>query len=187
MVGADGTEYPADVIVYGTGFHVTDAFSRADITGANGRSIARLWQQGPEAYLGLTVAGFPNFFLLLGPNSGLGHNSMIFMIESQVRYVIRCLDLIDRRGPVAVGDRAQARFNKRLQRRLAGTVWTAGGCTSWYLDSSGVNRALWPGSTVGYWWRTRQPAAGDFETIRPPAAGEDGEEKGEVVAPVTAR
>jgi cation diffusion facilitator CzcD-associated flavoprotein CzcO len=187
VVGADGTEYPADVIVYGTGFHVTDAFSRADITGANGRSLARLWQEGPEAYLGLTVAGFPNFFLLLGPNSGLGHNSMIFMIESQVRYVIRCLDLIDRRGPVAVGDRAQARFNKRLQRRLAGTVWTAGGCTSWYLDSSGVNRALWPGSTVGYWWRTRRPAAGDFETVRPRAAGGDGEEKGEVVAPVTAR
>ena len=186
VIGADGTEHPADVIIYGTGFHVTDAFSRADITGADGRSLAEQWQQGPEAYLGLTVAGFPNFFLLLGPNSGLGHNSMIFMIESQVRYVIRCLDLIDRRGPVTVGDGAQQRFNERLQRRLEGTVWTAGGCTSWYLDSSGVNRALWPGSTVGYWLRTRRLAASDFETVRPAgAAAGCGQHAG--ASPVTAR
>jgi cation diffusion facilitator CzcD-associated flavoprotein CzcO len=191
VVGADGTEYPADVIIYGTGFHVTDAFEHADITGAHGRSLAAEWRHGPEAYLGLTVAGFPNFFLLLGPNSGLGHNSMIFMIESQVRYVIRCLDLIDERGPVAVADDAQQRFNASLQRRLAGSVWTAGGCTSWYLDSAGVNRALWPGSTVGYWWRTKRLARRDFETVQPPgsrtAGAPEGKEAGEAAAPVTAR
>jgi cation diffusion facilitator CzcD-associated flavoprotein CzcO len=191
VVDQDGAEHPADVIIYGTGFHVTDAFEHADITGAHGRSLPAYWRHGPEAYLGLTVAGFPNFFLLLGPNSGLGHNSMIFMIESQVRYVIRCLDLIDQRGPVAVADEAQQRFNASLQRRLAGSVWTAGGCTSWYLDSAGVNRALWPGSTVGYWWRTKRLARRDFETVRPhgtrPAGAPDGAEAGEAAAPVTTR
>ena len=163
VIAADGTEYPADVIIYGTGFHVTDAFEHADITGANGRKIAEIWRDGPEAYLGLAVAGFPNLFVLLGPNSGLGHNSMIFMIESQVRYVLKCLDLIDRKGALTVGDQAQRQFNADLQRRFTGTVWTSGGCRSWYLDKSGINRALWPGSTVSYWWRTRRLSAGDFE------------------------
>ncbi|MGI9006375.1 MAG: flavin-containing monooxygenase [Streptosporangiaceae bacterium] len=194
VTGPDGTQYPADVIIYGTGFHVIDAFSQADITGTRGRSLAAEWQQGAEAYLGLTVAGFPNFFLLLGPNSGLGHNSMIFMIESQTRYVLRCLDLIDQRGPVAVADQAQRRFNAGLQRRLAGSVWTAGGCQSWYLDSAGVNRALWPGSTVGYWWRTRRFTGSDFETVRPEAGAgaaagtvRGGAEASEVTAAVTTR
>jgi len=109
------------------------------------------------------VAGFPNLFVLLGPNSGLGHNSMIFMIESQVHYVLKCLDLMDSKGTLAVGDQAQRRFNADLQRRLTGSVWTSGGCRSWYVDKSGVNRALWPGSTVSYWWRTRRLSAGDFE------------------------
>lgn len=163
VVTADGAEYPADVIVYGTGFHVTDAFDHADISGADGISIQDSWRDGVEAYLGLTVAGFPNLFILLGPNSGLGHNSMIFMIESQVHYVIKCLDLIDKRGAVAVTGQAQRQFNTSLQRRFKGSVWSAGGCVSWYLDSAGVNRALWPGSTVRYWWQTRRLAARHFE------------------------
>lgn len=166
MVGAaDGTEYPADIIIYGTGFHVTDAFARADITGARGLSIADAWRNGAEAYLGLAVAGFPNMFVLVGPNSGLGRNSMIFIIESQVRYVLKCLDLIAKEGVLAVSDQAQRDFNADLQRRLAGTAWTSGGCRSWYLDPSGVNRALWPGSTVSYWWRTRRPSARDFAPV----------------------
>ncbi|HVB45524.1 MAG TPA: NAD(P)/FAD-dependent oxidoreductase [Streptosporangiaceae bacterium] len=168
VLAADGTRYPADVIVYGTGFHVTDAFDHADIKGAAGRSIADSWREGSEAYLGLTVAGFPNLFVLLGPNSGLGHNSMIFMIESQVHYVCKCLDLIDQKGALTVSGRAQRAFNDDLQQRLTGSVWTAGGCVSWYLDAAGVNRALWPGSTVRYWWRTRRLAARDFD---PAAAG----------------
>jgi len=170
---ADGAEHRADVIVYGTGFHVTDAFDHADITGAHGRSIAKAWRDGAEAYLGLAVAGFPNLFVLLGPNSGLGHNSMIFMIESQVHYVLKCLDLIDEKGPLTVTETAQRKFNADLQRRLAGSVWTAGGCVSWYLDKAGVNRALWPGSTVGYWRRTRRPAASDFEPADHSATSRD--------------
>lgn len=165
VAGADGTEHPADVIVYGTGFHVTDAFAHADITGAGGVSIAEQWRDGAQAYLGLTVAGFPNLFLMLGPNSGLGHNSMIFMIESQVRYVLRCLDLIDEHGAVTVTDRAQQQFNADLQRRLKTAVWSVGGCVSWYLDKTGVNRAIWPGSTVRYWWSTRRPVAAHFTAV----------------------
>jgi hypothetical protein len=90
---------------------------------------------------------------------------MIFMIESQMHYVMKCLDLIDKKGALTVGDQAQRRFNADLQRKLTGSVWTSGGCRSWYLDKTGVNRALWPGSTVSYWWRTRRPAAGDFEPV----------------------
>jgi len=165
VISADGTEYPADVIVYGTGFHVTDAFDHADITGARGLRITDAWREGAEAYLGLTVAGFPNLFVLLGPNSGLGHNSMIFMIESQVHYVLKCLDLIDKRGAIAVTEQAQRDFNADLQRRLKRAVWSAGGCKSWYLDSAGVNRAIWPGSTVRYWRMTRRVAAGHFEPV----------------------
>jgi len=168
VVSADGAEYQADVLVYGTGFHVTDAFDHADIKGAGGQSITDAWRDGVEAYLGLTVAGFPNLFVLLGPNTGLGHNSMIFMIESQVRYVLKCLDLIDRRGPLTVSDQAQREFNADLQRRLSGSVWSVGGCVSWYLDSAGVNRALWPGSTVRYWRKTRRPAASHFESAVAP-------------------
>lgn len=141
-----------DIAIIGAGF--------ADITGTDGISIASAWRDGIEAYLGLTVAGFPNLFVLLGPNSGLGHNSLIFMIESQVHYVLKCLDLIDERGAIAVSGKAQRDFNARLK----GAVWSAGGCVSWYLDSAGVNRALWPGSTVRYWWKTRRPTIGHFET-----------------------
>ncbi|HUJ04776.1 MAG TPA: NAD(P)/FAD-dependent oxidoreductase [Streptosporangiaceae bacterium] len=171
VVAADGGKYPADVIVYSTGFHVTDAFAHADITGAGGRRIADVWRDGPEAYLGATVAGFPNLFVLLGPNTGLGHNSMIFMIESEVHYVTRCLDLIDARGPLAVSGQAQLRYNADLQRRLAGSVWNAGGCASWYLDANGVNRAIWPGSTVRYWWLTRRLRARDYAPVPAGAAG----------------
>lgn len=163
VIGADGAEYPADVIIYGTGFHVIDAFDHADITGAGGTRITDAWRDGAEAYLGLTVAGFPNLFVLLGPNTGLGHNSMIFMIESQVHYVLKCLDLIDKRGAIAVTHQAQREFNTDLQRRLQGAVWSAGGCVSWYLDSAGVNRAIWPGSTVRYWRKTRRPTVSHFE------------------------
>jgi cation diffusion facilitator CzcD-associated flavoprotein CzcO len=175
VISADGAEHPADVIIYATGFHVTDAFSRADITGAGGAAIAEVWRDGAEAYMGLGVAGFPNLFVLLGPNSGLGHNSMIFMIESQVHYVLKCLELIDKRGTITVTSQAQRAFNADLQRRLKTAVWSAGGCVSWYLDPAGVNRAIWPGSTVRYWRKTRRPRTRDFEPAA--AASRVGDER----------
>ncbi|MBW8487602.1 flavin-containing monooxygenase [Actinomadura parmotrematis] len=172
IVAGDGTEHPVDAIIFGTGFHVTDAFEHARIVGRNGLRIQDAWKDGIEAHLGVTVAGFPNLFLLLGPNSGLGHNSMIFMIEAQVRYVLRCLELLRAGGGsrIAVRAGAQDRFNRWVRRRSEGAVWVSGGCTSWYLDGNGVNRAAWPASTVNYWLRTRRLDPADFEVARLPAA-----------------
>jgi hypothetical protein len=106
------------------------------------------------AYRGTTVAGFPNLFTMVGPNTGLGHTSMVLMIEAQARYVVDALRIMDARGleTVAVRREAQDRFNEQVQRRMQGTVWLTGGCASWYLDRHGRSTVLWPGST----WRFRR-------------------------------
>ncbi len=171
ILTADGRFRPADAIIFGTGFHVTDALDDFHLVGRNGLKLADAWADGMQAYLGVAVAGFPNVFLLLGPNSGLGHNSVVFMAESQVNYVLQALRLLGRRraGTVEVRPDVQRRYNDDLQRRLAGTVWNTGGCTSWYLDRNGVNRALWPTFTWRYWLRTRRLDSADFE-IRTGAA-----------------
>jgi cation diffusion facilitator CzcD-associated flavoprotein CzcO len=167
VVDGNGVEHEVDVIIYGTGFHVTDAYDYLDITGTNGRDLAKEWrEEGIRTHLGITVAGYPNLFFLLGPNTGLGHNSVVFMIESQIRYVSQAMALADRAGAAAVDTKesAQAEFQSDIQRKLAGGVWTQGGCTSWYLDARGVNRTIWPGFTWRYWLRTRRldPAAFDL-------------------------
>ncbi|MFC4913396.1 flavin-containing monooxygenase [Actinomadura gamaensis] len=178
VVAKDGREYEVDAIILGTGFHVTDAFEHAHIVGRNGLKIQDAWQDGIEAHLGVTVAGFPNLFLLLGPNSGLGHNSMIFIIEAQVRHALQCLRLMDATGSRAIAVRrgAQDRFNEWVQRKSEGAVWVAGGCTSWYLDREGVNRAAWPASTASYWLRTRRLDPASFVLTGP--AGQDGRGQG---------
>lgn len=165
VVGRDGVERPVDAIIFGTGFHVTDAFDHLRLTGRGGAKIQDAWRDGMEAYLGVTVAGFPNMFLLLGPNTGLGHNSMIFMIEAQIRYVLQCLRLLEREGASHLDVRpgVQERFNARVQEKMAKTVWVTGGCDSWYLDSSGKNSTLWPGSTLTYWLRTKRLNPADYE------------------------
>jgi cation diffusion facilitator CzcD-associated flavoprotein CzcO len=166
VVAGDGVEHPVDAIIYGTGFHVTDVFDHLDITGRDGRDLAALWrEQGIQTHLGITVRGFPNLFLLLGPNTGLGHNSVVFMIESQVRYALAAMKLAGRHRAEAVEVResVQASFNAEIQRRLAQGVWSTGGCTNWYLDAQGVNRTLWPGQTWRYWLATRTVEPSDFE------------------------
>ncbi len=173
IVAGDGTEHEVDAIIFGTGFHVTDAFEDAHIVGRHGLRIQDAWKDGMRAHMGVTVAGFPNLFLLIGPNSGLGHNSMIFMIEAQIRYVLQCLELLDARGGsrIAVRDDVEDRFNRWVRRKSEGAVWVAGGCKSWYLDADGVNRAAWPASTVNYWLRTRRIDPSDFEIGRVATAG----------------
>lgn len=164
VVTADGVEHEADVIILGTGFHVVDALDSQPIVGAGGLKLQDSWRDGVEAYYGMMVAGFPNLFLLVGPNTGLGHNSIVFMIEAQVRYVLRCLALLRDNGGTLLDVRADAQrhFNDDLQRRLGGTVWGTG-CDSWYLDDRGRNRTIWPGFTFSYWWRTRKPRTADLE------------------------
>ncbi|WP_308209068.1 flavin-containing monooxygenase [Actinoallomurus purpureus] len=165
LVTADGTTYDVDVIVYGTGFKVTEALAEQRIVGRDGLKIQDAWADGIEAHHGVTVAGFPNLFMLLGPNTGLGHNSVVFMIESQVRHVLSCLRLLSEKKAEAIEVRADAqrRFNDHLQRRLRRAVWNEGGCTSWYLDEHGVNRTLWPGFTFEYWARTRRARRQDYD------------------------
>ncbi|GAA2991855.1 NAD(P)/FAD-dependent oxidoreductase [Streptosporangium longisporum] len=167
IVDATGRETEVDVIVYGTGFKVTDALGEQRIVGRNGRKIQDAWQDGVEAYHGITTTGFPNLFFLLGPNTGLGHNSVVFMIEAQVRYVLDCLRLLSRTKARALDVRpeAQRAYNDRLRARLDRLVWSQGGCRSWYLDEHGVNRAVWPGFTFEYWARTRRPRPAAFELI----------------------
>lgn len=157
VVSADGREHPVDTLIFATGFHVTDMPAAQYIRGRNGKTLADAWRSGPEAYLGTMVAGFPNLFLLIGPNTGLGHTSMVFMIESQVAYILDCLRQMERRGVQAVEVRldAQKSFNEEIQRRMQGTVWTSG-CASWYLHAGGRNTTIWPGFTGEFWRRTRR-------------------------------
>ncbi|MDQ3761471.1 MAG: NAD(P)/FAD-dependent oxidoreductase [Actinomycetota bacterium] len=151
---ADGTRREVDTIIFGTGFHVTDMPMQFWIHGRDGRTLADVWAGGAQAHRGTTVAGFPNLFMLVGPNTGLGHTSLIYMIESQVAYTIDALRYLRRTGTAAVEVRpeAQMAYNQAVQRRMQGTVWTAGGCRSWYLDSHGRNTTLWPTFT----WRFRR-------------------------------
>ena len=159
----DGALREVDAIVYSTGFNVAEYLTPIHLTGLGGRDLASTWRRSPEAYLGITVAGFPNLYLLMGPNTGLGHNSMIFMIEAQARYAVQCIQALRDQHLISLDVRAdtQASFNVELQSRLEGTVWQSG-CKSWYLTDTGRNASIWPGSTWDYWRRTRRVHLDDF-------------------------
>jgi cation diffusion facilitator CzcD-associated flavoprotein CzcO len=158
LVCADGSVHDADVLIYATGFRTIGTTTELHVTGRDGRKLVDAWQDGVEAYHGVTVPGFPNLFILLGPNTGLGHTSVVFMIESQIKHIMSCLRLVSRQRASTIEVKAAAarRYNDGLQRRLRRRVWNAGGCRSWYLDRDGVNRAIWPGFTFEYWARTRR-------------------------------
>ena len=168
VVAADGTEYEVDAIIFGTGFEALDPLGDMEIVGRDGVELGELWRQrGLEAYLGTTVAGFPNLFMLVGPNTGLGHSSMVYMIESQVHYVAEAIKAIRARRAAFVDLRpeVQARYNDRLQEQLDGAVWSSG-CSSWYLDAAGKNRTLWPGFTFKFREATGTFEVGDYELVR---------------------
>jgi cation diffusion facilitator CzcD-associated flavoprotein CzcO len=170
---ADGIEHPADVIVWGTGFRVTDMPYVEWLRGRDGRTLGDVWRaQGMQALRGTTVAGFPNLFMLVGPNTGLGHNSIVFMIESQLAYVMDALRTLDAHGAAACDPRpeAQAAFNDDVQRRMRGTVWTQGGCASWYLDAHGRNTTLWPGTSWSFRRATRRFDPAEYELLTRVAA-----------------
>jgi cation diffusion facilitator CzcD-associated flavoprotein CzcO len=163
VITADGTRYEVDALVLGTGFDVSGSFERIDIRGLGGRSLTEAWSTGKHTHLGITVAGFPELYLLLGPNTGLGHNSVVLMIEFATHYVLECLERA-RSGPRVTTDAAQAEFTREVRDRMRHTVWSTG-CRSWYLDHFGHNTTLWPGSTIGYWWRTRRVDDRAFEPV----------------------
>lgn len=153
------TEREADVVVFATGFHVTDSYTYVDIKGPGGEDLVDRWnREGISALRGITVAGMPNLFFLLGPNTALGHNSVVFMIESQIRYAAKAIAAVEKKGVQCLTPtrEAQDAYNDELQDDLRGTVWSTGGCRSWYLDEHGVNRTLWSGMTWQYWLATRR-------------------------------
>ncbi|WP_414439515.1 flavin-containing monooxygenase [Burkholderia sp. 22PA0106] len=158
VVTASGQRHEVDCLIYGTGFQVADPYPRGVIRGRNGVDIVDTWRDGAHAYLGTALPGYPNFFMIVGPNTGLGHNSMVFMIESQIEYILGALDAMDRDRADAIEVRplVEADYNARLQQRLKRAIWSTGGCKSWYLDPrTGKNTTLWPGFT----WRFRQATA----------------------------
>jgi cation diffusion facilitator CzcD-associated flavoprotein CzcO len=152
IVTRDGAERPVDAIVYATGFETAEAKPPFAIAGRGGVELSDVWRGGVSAYRGTTMTGFPNVFLLVGPNTALGHSSMIFMMESQFAYVLDAIRTIRARRLkyVDVRNDVEQRYNAGIQERLAGTVWNAGGCVSWYLTSSGKNTTLWPGFTFEF-------------------------------------
>jgi cation diffusion facilitator CzcD-associated flavoprotein CzcO len=158
LVTADGTEHEVDTLIFGTGFQVTDMPIAKHVRGRDGRTLAEVWQGSPKAHLGTTVAGYPNFFMLQGPNTGLGHTSVVTMIESQIEHVLRALRYLQAKGLAAVEPRpeAQAAFIAEVDAKMRDTVWTAGGCASWYLDATGRNSTLWPGFSFAFKRRTER-------------------------------
>ncbi|MCM6772548.1 NAD(P)/FAD-dependent oxidoreductase [Nocardia sp. CDC159] len=153
---ADGSEVAADVIVWCTGFTADEYLAPIDITGRDGRKLHTEWKDGPEAYLGISVAGYPNLFMMYGPNTGSITNTIIFLLEKQARYVRMALRHIARTGGwIDVRREVQDRFNARLRRRLARTVFTTG-CPGWYHTADGKVFAVWPGSHIGYALATRR-------------------------------
>jgi cation diffusion facilitator CzcD-associated flavoprotein CzcO len=158
VVAADGTRHEVDTLIFATGFYVTQMPFARCIRGRDGVSLCDLWQGSPQAYRGAAVPGFPNLFWMIGPNTGLGHNSMVFMIEAQLNYLLGALETMDRHGVsrIEVHQDAYDAYNAHLQARLQGTVWNTGGCSSWYLDANGRNSTIWPDFTWRFWHQTRR-------------------------------
>ncbi len=153
IVSADGTTRDIDVLVIATGFHTTELPITEKIVGRSGRPLSEKWaEHGMSAYKGTAVADFPNLFFIVGPNTGLGHSSMVFMIESQITYIVDALRTMrrDSYGAVEVTESAERAWSDDLQRRMKRTVWSTGGCASWYLDKHGNNTTLWPRTTFAF-------------------------------------
>jgi cation diffusion facilitator CzcD-associated flavoprotein CzcO len=157
-VTADGTLHEVDTIIFATGFFVTDIPLANIVTGKEGKRLSEVWHRSPQAYRGTAMAGFPNLFLLVGPNVGLGHNSIVFMIEAQITYVLGALDQMRAHGAGRVEVRPDAviTYNNRLQAKMGKTVWNTGGCASWYIDAEGKNTTIWPDFTFRFWKETRE-------------------------------
>jgi cation diffusion facilitator CzcD-associated flavoprotein CzcO len=152
IVTDDGAEHAADTIILATGFGVMQVVD--PLRGSDGVALAERWAPRREAYLGTTVAGYPNYFMLVGPNTATGHTSVLLYAEAQIDYIIKCLRHLEHHGlsSLDVRPEAQTAFNDRLRQQLKGTIWTAGGCQSWYLDADGGTSTMWP----GYTWQFRR-------------------------------
>jgi cation diffusion facilitator CzcD-associated flavoprotein CzcO len=172
VVTAGGTHRPADVIVYGTGFATLDFLAPMAVTGPGGRRLDEAWREGAEAYLGITVSGFPNFFMLYGPNTNLGGNSIIYMLEGQIAYVLGAIQVLEAEGLdwLDVRPDVQGSFNAWVDAASRTSVWQSG-CSSWYTTASGRNTNNWPDHTFLYRYRIRRFDLGDYRVMpKHPAA-----------------
>ncbi len=172
-VGADGAVHPTDVVVLATGFYATEMPFGKHVAGRDGRRLSEVWAQRPVAHVGTTVAGFPNFFVIQGPNTGLGHSSVVLMAEAQIEHVVNAVRAMRRRGLAAVEPttRAQQGWIDEVDALGEGTVWTSG-CQSWYLDGSGRNAALWPGSVPAFRRRVEPFDPAEYRLREAPGAGD---------------
>jgi cation diffusion facilitator CzcD-associated flavoprotein CzcO len=166
IVTEDGRSHQADAIIYSTGFETTTFLAPMKITGRGGLDLNDVWRSGAEAHRGIAVAGFPNFFMLYGPNTNLGHNSIIFMIECQVNYILQCIQALRGRGLryLDVRKEAEDAFNRALQQDMQKTVWAAG-CSSWYKTADGKVTNNWSSYTLRYWWQTRRPDFSEYALV----------------------
>jgi cation diffusion facilitator CzcD-associated flavoprotein CzcO len=173
IVTTDGVEREVDAIVFGTGFAVQSFVPRGMFVGSKGRDIVDAWASGLQAYKGTTVSGFPNLFLIAGPNTGLGHTSMVFMIESQITYVVDALRRMRDKGWASVDVRPEmlTAYSEGLQRKHTHAVWSSG-CRSWYLDARGRNTTVWPGFTFTFRRQTARFDAAAYVIERQPIADE---------------
>jgi cation diffusion facilitator CzcD-associated flavoprotein CzcO len=180
VVTKDGRSVPVDILIYATGFESTAFLAPMAIAGRGGRQLQEEWKSSPRAYLGLSVAGYPNFFMMYGPNTNLGHNSIIFMIECQANYILDCLRRMDRNSIDAIDLRRDAmdEFDARVQRELADTVWATTG-KSWYKTDTGRITNNWSRSTISYWWRTRRADLSKYERL----ARNQAERRAELIEP----
>ena len=168
LVTTNGDLHHLDTIICATGFHIADDLAPFPMVGLSGQELGALWAaQGAEAYLGATIHDFPNLFTVVGPNTGVGHTSMIYMIEAATAYAVQGIDQIIRGGHriLNVRPETQAAYNSELQDRLEKTVWTNGGCVSWYNTKQGKNTSLWPGQTFEYRRRTSRFDVADYQTL----------------------
>ncbi|WP_441370083.1 flavin-containing monooxygenase [Acinetobacter lwoffii] len=168
IITQDGKERPIDCLIYGTGF-ITDPriyMKNFQCTGLDGVELNEMWKQGAESYYGICVKDFPNLFQLLGPNTLLAHNSVIFMIEAQVEYILQLMQLVDQSqsDAIMVKDQAQDTFNQQVQHMFEKTVWQSG-CVNWYQQEGGKNFALWPTYTWKYWLKTKKPNVADYRLL----------------------
>jgi cation diffusion facilitator CzcD-associated flavoprotein CzcO len=153
IVPKNREELKIDAIIYATGFKASELLSRIHIVGSKGKNLNEIWKQnGVQAYKGTTVAGFPNMFILHGPNTSIGHTSAIHLLESQAQYTIDAFNYMKKNKikSAELTEKAQNDFNEEIQKSMKGTVWQTGGCTSWYQDKKGRNPALWPGFTTKF-------------------------------------
>lgn len=165
IISKDGKARKIDCIIYGTGFITDPRIYMKDFPckGARGHDLLEDWKNGAESYYGILTKGFPNLFQLVGPNTGLGHNSIIFMIEAQVEYILKILKEMQKQDYASIEVKAavQDAFNEKVQEDLKNTVWSSG-CNSWYTNAEGKNFSLWSGYTWKYWLETQKPDLNAF-------------------------